>query len=154
MATFAIPLNDFDSVDLKSASFAETLQGARRTVAALSEEIRKSLEVDRRILARCSDPAVDSASADELKELASRIERLLRTRAEQLSELSDLSFELPEVAQMKEQLERLDSLAETFRMGADPASRQAGRALAKAADSETSSTPKSSWRELVGSLHD
>lgn len=101
-------------------------------------------------------PAMNRLEENELLDLAERAEASATKTVTLVEKVSKAAFP-PWKGYLKElskQAEKLDSIAESFRMAADSQSRENIHILITSAETESKATNKQDWREFVASLHD
>ena len=145
MAAIDLPLREVEAAQQKAASTAADFKRDLRDLVASTDEIFLSV----------SETDLEGLSTHELVDIADRLEKLVARHVELLSKPRPRDPDFSDIySAIESQCERLDSLTETFRMGADPAVHTQLLKMVEEADKDAKSGVRTNWRDLVGSLHD
>jgi hypothetical protein len=166
MATLVVPFGDFECVE-ENAEFASraikitvkmhliprivyslvTMTMALRLVAKAQDYFIGQLEEG---LKNHRDPA------DGLISSATRLEHIVELNRSVIDQARAIGFPSWEtyINDMEHQSERLDAIAETFRMLSSREFHNRISALIETAEVESASATKDEWRDFVATLHD
>jgi hypothetical protein len=109
------------------------------------------------LIATLTERASSSCAPGDLLAVAEDLEHLVSINHEVLAAADHVSFRLTwsgYLSELRKQAERLDSIAESFRMGADEEIVEEISALVASAENERGQATATSWREFVATLHD
>lgn len=138
---------------------SEAMSSVKQTLVSLVEITRafhEAVKLQDDLLAKLNERAAGYVSSDHLITMAESIEHLVLINQQVLTSAEGVSFRRSwsgYLDQLRKQADRLDSIAESFRMGADAAEVGMLRSLAASADREDHASA-TGWRDFVASLHD
>jgi catalase (peroxidase I) len=156
MATMTLPLHELELAERKGVALLAELDRHPANAEDLNHDLHEIMESTNHVLRGLDDPKIQLVSDSQLLDMATKLESVVALRSKMVSRLRSLPLSIAEseFAILENQSERLDSLAETFRMGADPAARAHMLKLIQETDREAKARTKANRRDLVGSLHD
>jgi hypothetical protein len=164
MAAMVLPLLELEIAERKAQTILSGLSRAteygpvRRMwfVFKLTLDFQGIIRSTDQLLKGLEDPKIQTLSEEQLLDLAAKLETLVARRIAGLSKTRSLgvSFLDPYLRAIEQQCERFDSMAETFRLAADPGMRTRIRTLVDSAGQETTNATKTDWRDFVASMHD
>lgn len=109
------------------------------------------------LIAKLNERAEGYISSDHLLTMADNLDHLVSLNQKVIVSAEQVSFQKPwagYLCELRKQAERLDSIAESFRMGADADEVGVLHSLVANADQKDGLATAAGWRDLVASLHD
>lgn len=165
MATMAVPFEavpfEIVQTSVNYASFSVSIAQKRQAFAAFCRKLNLVLAFHDIAREQCElvtllgDGVVQSAPPEALLEVADKVDRLVATTDKLIEKAKSTNFALWNgyLKDIAVHVERLDSLAESFRLSATEHSTNYVHSLVESASLETA-TANGSWRDFVATLHD
>lgn len=133
-----------------------TLCKAAFRLVLVTKALDTAVKVQGDLIGLLEHPALNNLGEASLLKIAEKTESLVSKNSVVFERTRDFPLPLWDsyLNQLEQQAEKLDSIAESFRMAADNKSREYIHTLITSAETESKATNKHDWREFVASLHD
>lgn len=166
MATIALPYcAEFENVESDvervkaGVTFAQRMSVTSRVIFGfvyMTKAFNETVARQGHFLNSILDSRLQNLNSDQLITTAEKLEELVRDNEFVIQKARKFHFKPWEgyLDTLEQQAERIASIAESFRMGADAETTKGIVHLAACAAEEATSAEESDWRDFVATLHD